>query len=335
MGNDCQLSIIIVNFNTFELASNCIRSIYTHNNPKELLFEIILVDNASKECSPKQFLTEFPQLKLIENRENVGFGVANNQGMEAAKGEFILLLNSDTIVLADALLLSLRMLQKLRLDNPKIGLLGCRVLNADGSNQASYWQNVTDFSKMQAFAQALLYNLVYTKLKSRFARPTTAQIEPIEAENLPFFPVEGLFGAFVLLHREVWEQTKGFDPDFFLYCEETEWFRNRIRPRFEIIFYPEPQIIHLGGQSGQHLSDVSLQGMASYFLYWYKRGYGLYWVFVLTAYLGWFCNLWVYPFVSRFSRNQIRAFFKLIPIVFWQIPRYKRYYGSRPRFLRL
>ncbi len=137
------------------------------------------------------------------------------------------------------------------------------------------------------------------------------------------------------MQRSVWEKTGGFDPDFFLYCEETDWFRTRIRPHFDIEYFPDVQITHLGGQSGKHLSDVSRQGLASYFLYWYKRGALLYWVFIFSTYFSVFSNLLLMPFASAYGRKRLWSLLVLLPLAFWGIPRYSRRFASRPRFLKL
>src|SRR5712675_1513772 len=95
-----QISIIIINYNTFNLTSNCIRSVIQFT--RGLKYEIILVDNASTECDPENFLEEFPQVKLIKNKINGGFAYGNNEGIRQASGEFILLLNSDIVLQEDS-----------------------------------------------------------------------------------------------------------------------------------------------------------------------------------------------------------------------------------------
>ena len=96
------VSIIIINYNTFELTSQCIASV--EEQTKGIAYEIILVDNASKECSPQQFTAKFPTIHLIESSVNLGFAGGNNLGIAAAQGDVILLLNSDTKLINNAVL---------------------------------------------------------------------------------------------------------------------------------------------------------------------------------------------------------------------------------------
>ncbi len=178
------LSVIVVNFNTFALTCDCLRTLYatTQEDGDAFRMEVILVDNASRECDADLFREEFPQIRLIKNAENVGFGIANNQGMAAATGEYILLLNSDTIILPFAIRRSLLHLHARR-QNPataRIALLGCEVLNADGSHQASFWCGLADYRAGDAWRMGAQYNLWYTKIRDFFARRRAAAAAPVE-----------------------------------------------------------------------------------------------------------------------------------------------------------
>ena len=113
------ISVVIINYNTFELTSNCLRSIYRHTS--EIEFEIVLVDNDSSECSPDLFLSEFPDIELVKSPINGGFAKGNNLGVERAKGRYIALLNSDTELLNNAL--------KIVVD----------YFSTDSKNRCSYW----------------------------------------------------------------------------------------------------------------------------------------------------------------------------------------------------
>src|SRR5215204_1372499 len=123
------LSIIIINYNTFQLTCNCIRSIKETTNATS--YEIVLIDNNSKECDADKFLEVFPDIKLIPLKENVGFGRANNRGAEAAKGKYVLLLNSDTIVNQNTIDETVDYLEK----HPEMDILGCKVFTNGGAVQ--------------------------------------------------------------------------------------------------------------------------------------------------------------------------------------------------------
>ena len=135
------LSIIILNYNTFNLTCQCIESIYKETH--SVVFEIILIDNASHECSPKKFKKLFPELILIENTINQGFGRANNQGMAIAKGEYILLLNSDTRIIEGAIESCYNYLNNNA--DKRVGVIGCRQVD-ENQNELITHNNKSHYS---------------------------------------------------------------------------------------------------------------------------------------------------------------------------------------------
>src|SRR5689334_20904410 len=120
-------SVVIINYNTFDLTSNCIRSVIQYTTGGS--YEIILVDNASTERDARDFLKEFPQLRLIKSEVNGGFAHGNNLGVEIAKGEYILLLNSDTVLREDSIFKCLNFMK----EGQNIGVAGCRMIFPGGS----------------------------------------------------------------------------------------------------------------------------------------------------------------------------------------------------------
>src|SRR5215469_9088008 len=122
-------SVIIINYNTFDLTSDCIRSVIQFTN--DISYEIILVDNASSECDPNDFLKEFPNIILVQNSLNGGFAQGNNLGIEKASGANILLLNSDTILQENSVAKCLNYLS----DQQAAGVVGCRMIYPDGKIQ--------------------------------------------------------------------------------------------------------------------------------------------------------------------------------------------------------
>ena len=125
------LSVIIVNWNTRDLLRECLKSVLKQT--KGLDYEVLVVDNGSSDDSVRMIKKAFPWIKLMENRENLGFSKANNQAIRRARGEFILLLNSDTKIAENAF----KKMVDFARANPQIGVLGPRLLNADGNSQAS------------------------------------------------------------------------------------------------------------------------------------------------------------------------------------------------------
>ena len=123
------VSIIIVNWNTCDVLRNCLASIY--DNTEGFEFELIVIDNMSSDNSVSMIKATFPQVELIENSENRGFAAANNQGIATAKGRYILLLNSDTVILDNAISKTINFAD----NHPDAAVIGCRVLNPDRTLQ--------------------------------------------------------------------------------------------------------------------------------------------------------------------------------------------------------
>lgn len=309
------LSIIIVNFNTLALTCNCIDSVIYHLN-HDLQYEIILVDNAPK-TDHSRMLSRYDKLVYLRSGTNIGFGSANNLGMDHAKGKHFLLLNSDTLIFDKSIQRCLAFMKQA--GNDKVGLLGCKLLNEDGSYQASFYP----FIRNNLINYCISNNPVLNRLFSiyKFFR------EPVEPRK-----VGDVSGAFMLLKREVYELSGGFDPDFFLYCEETEWCRNRISKLFDIIYYPEESIVHLGGKSAP--GDLMfIQSQLSLALYWYKTGFFHYLVFIIYSYFNTAFFLLQYLFSHRKGRRSIRnslaGFYHIQKYLFIDIPKYKPGYNSR------
>ena len=124
-----KLSIIIVSFNTRRLTLNCLVSIKKTTNFQDV--EVIVVDNASTDGSPQAIKDQFPQVKLIANTNNTGFAKANNQGIKASRGEYVMLLNSDTLVKPEALIQLVEFMDT----HPKVGIIAPQLLNPDGTIQ--------------------------------------------------------------------------------------------------------------------------------------------------------------------------------------------------------
>jgi GT2 family glycosyltransferase len=313
------LSIIIINFNTTSVSLACIKSVNQFLNDIE--YEIILVDNAPKSDYKAEFEFSHEGLKYIHSNENIGFGRANNLGMSIASGKYFLLLNSDTLCVDNSISKCFFFMEKN--ENLHVGMLGCKLLNEDGSYQGSYFP----FIKSSAFNYILCNNPLLYKLFG-----VQRKFEPTNQTKA----VGDISGAFMFLRRTIFEETKGFDPDFFLYCEETEWCRSRIIKHQDIYYYPEAQIIHLGGKSAP--KDIMyVQSQISLAMYWYKKGWGNYLAYICFAYLNCLYFFLSYPFSKkegkRFIYKHLRTLFLIIPYLFFNIPRYNKKYGSRPEGL--
>ncbi len=226
-----QLSIIVVSYNTRQLLEQCIRSVYEHTT--HVNFELIVIDNNSSDGSPQMIRENFENAKLICNDKNVGFGSANNQGMRISRGKFLLLLNSDTIVFKDSILKLVQLLEQ----QPQIGMVGPKVLNKDWSLQPSF--GTYPDLKSEFLRACLLDSHLTRRAINRDARINGS--EP--------FAVDWVSGCCLMLRKPVFEQTGGFDENFFLFNEEVDWCLRARKAGWQIAYFPGAEIVHFGGKS--------------------------------------------------------------------------------------
>ena len=232
----CALSVIIVSYNTRQMTLDCLRALHLDLQCAKLQdSEIWLVDNASRDGSVQAIRDEFPDVKIIANRENTGFGAANNQAMKEARGDFFLLLNSDAFPVAGAI----GALHEYSCAHPDVAVVGPRLLNRDGTLQRSCFRFPTP-------ARAWLENLWISSLLSRFSLFDDYRHWEHDSER----EVDFIVGACMLVRREAYEKAGGFDEDFFMYSEETDWQRRLQSAGWKIVFLPQARVTHLGGASG-------------------------------------------------------------------------------------
>lgn len=228
-----RISVIVVSYNTRALTLECLRTLSAELDG--LAAEVILVDNASADETAAAVTGAFPRVRLIANAHNVGFAAASNQAMRAARGGVFLLLNSDAFPEAGAV----RKLVEYLDQHPAVGVVGPRLVNADGSVQASCFPFPTP-------VRAWLENLWLPKVLPPGSRWGDYRRWQHDEERL----VPWVIGACMLVRREVYERLGGFDEHFFMYAEETDWQRRIRDAGWKIAFMPTAQVKHLGGASG-------------------------------------------------------------------------------------
>lgn len=243
------LSIVIINWNTIDLLRDCLTSVFLHTSGRTppAWLETIVVDNASGDGSADMVAQQFPQVRLIINTENRGFAAANNQGFEIARGRYILLLNSDTIVLGSVLQASVSWLES----RPEVAAMGCRVLNPDRSMQltCAMWPSLTNL----ALLATGLWKLPYPKFLGRYQMTHWGR----DDERI----VDTISGCYLLVRRKVVDQVGPLDEDFFFFGEETDWCRRMRDAGWTLWFAPVGEIIHYGSASARklnHRRDVLL-----------------------------------------------------------------------------
>ena len=231
------VSIIIVNYNTKKLTMECIQSIY-HSN---MLFqyEILLVDNNSTDGTVEAVESQFPNVKIIANTENVGFSKANNQAIRLSIGRYILLLNSDTIVKYRTIDAMIQFMD----EHLNIGASGCKVVLPDGS---------LDKACHRGFPTPSASFYYISGLAGRF--PTSARFNSYHLGHLnmnEIHEVDCLVGAFMLVRREAILQVGLLDETFFMYGEDIDWCYRIKEAGWKIYYYPHTEIVHYKGASSR------------------------------------------------------------------------------------
>lgn len=252
------VSIIIVNYNTFELTRNCIQSIRYQQAASNLNYEIILVDNASDERNPEEFKQLFPFITLIKSDKNVGFAAGNNLGIEQAKGDAILLLNSDTILENDAISICYNYLK----GHNEVAVVTGKLKYPNGDVQ----------SNCQRFP-SIKYRLFEILRLPKILRSKAGHIlfGFFFDYNTLAFP-DWVWGTFFMFQRRIIEQLpeKKLSDLFFMYGEDMQWCMEFRLLGYEICFLPEAKIIHLMGASGGAKSELIKQNLQVFMNLYYS-----------------------------------------------------------------
>ncbi|MDA3905860.1 MAG: glycosyltransferase family 2 protein [Bacteroidales bacterium] len=219
------LSIIIVNYNGEAFLINCIESI--NRNCQTIDFEIIIVDNNSTDESIKIIENKFPEVVLIKNKTNFGFAVGNNIGANLSQGEYLLLLNNDTLLL-DNLNPAINILR----DDQSIGLVGIKMLD----EKKQYRQSAGLFPSPIRLLKLKLMMLIY----DGFSNDNFDKTQSI-------FQVDWIEGSFFLTRRNLWEKLKGMDESFFMYAEDIDFCKRLNDMEKKTVYLPELSYIHYGG----------------------------------------------------------------------------------------
>jgi GT2 family glycosyltransferase len=277
------LSIILVNYKSPQLVLDCVQSIYEQT--KEISFEILIVDNASGDNSKEIILSKYPQIKWIQLDYNAGFARGNNAAIKVTNGEFLLLLNTDTIVLENALDKAVAFFKR----EKNIAACGVQLLNTDGSNQISgahFVKGGLNILLPLPYLGKFIRYLGY-KLKTRV--PSITSIENKIA-------VDWIVGAFILTRKNIIEKAGMLDEDFFMYAEEIEWC-SRLKKQGEMYLFAEPKVIHIGGgtsgdfydtdesENGKNMWNRKGRQVLVSLILRIRKQYGLMWYFIILALL--------------------------------------------------
>lgn len=258
-----KLSIIIVNYNTYELTKQTIEAVISQE--VSFKYEMILVDNASTDGSIQNLQEDFEEiiaegkLRVFRNGENLGFAKANNQGMRAAKGLYILLLNSDTVVGPNCLE---KCMAQIESDN-KIGALGCKVVLPDGK---------LDHACKRGYPtpMASLYYFLGMDKKDPIKY---GQYDALYLDEDEVGEVDALMGAFMLMPKAVLDQVGLLDEDFFMYGEDIDLCFRIKEAGMRILYYPEVYITHYKGGSSKKRKTKVIYDFHNAMWIFYKKHY--------------------------------------------------------------
>jgi GT2 family glycosyltransferase len=287
------LSIIIINYNTFSLTCKCIESLLRYT--KGIDYEIILVDNASSECSADRFLELFPQIKLIKSPENVGFAKGNNLGLQHAQGVYILLLNSDIELTENSIEVCLNKIKQ----GEKIGVVSPKLVYPDGQIQhvAGRFPSIS-----YEFIELCRLHKIFGS-KSLLGFYFNHQTEMY---------VDWVWGAFFLTKKVIIEQLPNgkMPDDFFMYFEDVQWCYQIKKLGYKILYTPETQVVHhVSGSSkntnteiNSHKIQQSLVNERTFFLK--EKG----WLYTKTLYF-----LRTLKYLSLRKKN-----FRTIAKIYWK-----------------
>ncbi len=247
-----QVSIVIINYNTYDLTCQCISSVIEYT--KDIEYEIILVDNASTECDSALFLDKFPNIILIKSPVNTGFAGGNNLGIKESKGEYILLLNSDTYLLENSIKLSIDRIRK----DESIGVLSCKLIYPDGRVQATY-------SRFPSIAISLFETLRLQKIFPKFG---SKYLLSSFYDGNNEIEVDWVWGAFFLMPRTlIIKLPEGkLSERFFMYCEDMEWCYQIKKLGYKVLYYPETPTVHLLGGSNSKTKVKSILNNRAIFM---------------------------------------------------------------------
>jgi len=241
MPNHYDLSVIIINWNTRDLLCQCLEAVKTHAD--DLRLQIIVVDNHSSDRSPEMVEQDFPDVLLIKNKENKGYGRAGNQGLKAAKGKYVLILNSDVKVNPHCLNEMFRFMES----HPDVGASSCRLTFPDGSLQHS----------CRKFPDFKTYLLMLLGIRFLFPRMKLfREYLMLDWDHSDIREVNQIMGSFLFLRRDVLNQVGGFDEQFWMYFEEVDLCLRIHKAGWKIMHDPHASAVHFLSKSSEQWGEI-------------------------------------------------------------------------------
>ena len=246
------VSILIVNWNTKDFLRKCLDSIYIQT--KDIEIEVFVVDNGSTDGSVEMVKSEHPHVELIINSQNLGFARANNQAISRSKGRYVLLLNSDTVVLNNTLYEIVKFMD----EHPDAGIGGCKLLNPNYTLQLSCYHYPSPSNIFSVILSLFKGSCVMRKFKYDRIKE-----------------VDSVSGACLIIRRETIAEIGILDERFFLYAEESDWCLRAKRKGWKVYFIPQGSLIHYNRQTQKEIpEEVMSEIRAKSCCLFYEKNYG-------------------------------------------------------------
>jgi GT2 family glycosyltransferase len=243
-----EASVIIVSFNTRDILRECLASVERESDG--IRIETLVVDNHSSDGSAEMVEKEFPRVRVLRSSVNLGFGAANNLAIQAARGRCVILLNSDAFLLPGSLRSAVNNMNL----HPEAALAGARLVGRDFSWQPSARMFPSIFNDTLVLT-GLAAKFPKSRFFGHFDRTWADQSEPAKVDWVP--------GAFSIVRTEVLEEIGLFDPRFFMYSEEVDLCRRIKRAGYEIWYWPDILVMHIGGESSRQVKDLEFSSSGS------------------------------------------------------------------------
>jgi len=231
------VSIIIINYKVKEYIIPCIESIYKHTS-KSLRYEILVIDNNSNDGSIDAIKSQFSEVKIYQNTENIGFSKAVNQGAETAIGKYIFILNPDTKLIEDSISILFTFLEK----NETVAVVGPAIVTESGIKQQSYWKEPTLINTILS-----IYHLDFLNYKKNYRNEIGDKT----------ILVDSISGGAFFVQKDVFQNLNGYHPNLF-WMEDIDFCTKVRKLDNKIIYYPETKIIHYGGKSAEKNLHIAI-----------------------------------------------------------------------------
>ncbi len=270
------VSIIIVNYNVRDFLMHALESI--QRALQDISAEIFVVDNASVDGSVEMLKNTFPEVLIIENKSNVGFAAANNLAIQKSSGEYIVLINPDTVVQEDTFTSLISFMS----DHPDAGAATCKILNPNGSFSIDSRHSIP--TPMTAFWKQIGLSKLFPKSKT-FARYNLTYLDENEINQ-----VDAISGSFMFIRRAAYEDVGLLDEDYFMYCEDVDYCYRITQSGWKIYYVPDSSLIHYKGESTKKNNiDYVINFNRSLYLFYKKHFHQKYFALV-----GWLILLGVF-----------------------------------------